>query len=222
MSRSARSGARILSADGLENRILERFPDVLKEADHRFRMERYLLKENWSAATRAAGFAGREYATLVKARMGLYRGKKAAEKAFAEVPASLRKDASYIFSRALDLRRNKQYVEAAKVLSEAPRDAEVPRGWGRMVGRASPDHPRASGQERSEGRLRGGEPARRRVARAADRGGIPFRLDRAAFPERSRIRIAPFRHHRPNRFDADFEIAGRLLAGSGGRGRRAA
>ena len=111
-------------ADGLENRILERFPGVLKEADHRFRMERYLLKENWSGATRAAGFAGREYATLVRARMGLYRGKKAAEKAFAEVPASLRKDASYIFSRALDLRRNKQYVEAAKVLSEAPRDAE--------------------------------------------------------------------------------------------------
>ena len=111
--------------DGLEIRILDRFAGVLKEADHRFRMERFLLKENWSAATRAAGFAGKEYGTLVKARMGIFRGKKAAEKAFAEVPAALRKDASYIFSRALYLRRDKQFLEAAKVLSQAPRDAEL-------------------------------------------------------------------------------------------------
>ena len=60
--------------------------------------------------------------------MGIFRGKKAAEKAFAEVPAALRKDASYIFSRALYLRRNKQFLEAAKVLSEAPRDARIARG----------------------------------------------------------------------------------------------
>jgi soluble lytic murein transglycosylase len=110
--------------DGLETRILERFPGILKEADHRFRMERFLLKENWSAATRAASFAGKDYAALVKARMGLFRGRKIAEKAFADVPAALRKDASYIFSRALYLRRNKEFLEAAKVLADAPRDAE--------------------------------------------------------------------------------------------------
>ncbi|KAB0265846.1 lytic transglycosylase domain-containing protein [Microvirga brassicacearum] len=111
--------------DGLESRILDRFPGVLKEADHRFRMERYLLKENWSAATRAAGFAGKDYTTLVKARMGLYRGKKNAEKAFAAVPAALRKDSSYIFSRALYLRRSNQFLEAAAVMAEAPRDPEL-------------------------------------------------------------------------------------------------
>ncbi|WP_210485873.1 lytic transglycosylase domain-containing protein [Microvirga antarctica] len=110
--------------EGLETRLIERFGGVLTESDHRFRMERFLLKENWSAATRAAGYAGKDYGSLVKARMGLFRGKKNAEKAFADVPAALRKDASYLFSRALYLRRDNQLLAAAKVLAEAPRDHE--------------------------------------------------------------------------------------------------
>ncbi len=107
-----------------EGRILDRFPGVLSEADHRFRMERHLLKENWGAATRAAGHAGKDYATLVKARMGIFQGKKKAEKAFASVPASLRNDASYLFSRALYLRRSNKLAEAAAVIRQAPRDHE--------------------------------------------------------------------------------------------------
>jgi len=107
-----------------EGRILDRFPGVLSEADHRYRMERHLLKENWSAATRAAGHAGKEFATLVKARMGVFQGKKKAEKAFAAVPASLRNDASYLFSRALYLRRSNKLAEAAAVIRQAPRDHE--------------------------------------------------------------------------------------------------
>ncbi|MCB5176121.1 lytic transglycosylase domain-containing protein [Microvirga lenta] len=109
----------------LERRILDRFPGVLSQADHRFRMERFLLKENWGAATRAAGHAGNDYATLVKARMGIFQGKKKAEKAFAAVPAALRKDPSYLFSRALFLRRSNKLVEAAAVIQAAPRDHEL-------------------------------------------------------------------------------------------------
>lgn len=107
-----------------ESRILDRFGTTLTEADHRFRMERLLLKENWGAAQRAAGYAGKDYPTLVKARMGIYQGKKKAEKAFAAVPAALRTDASYIFSRALYLRRSNKLVEAAEIMAKAPRDHE--------------------------------------------------------------------------------------------------
>jgi len=107
-----------------ESRILDRFPGVLTQADHRFRMERFLLKENWGAATRAAERAGKDYLTLVKARMGLFQGKKKAEKAFAAVPAALRKDPSYLFSRALYLRRSNNFAEAAAVIQQAPRDHE--------------------------------------------------------------------------------------------------
>ncbi len=109
----------------VEDKILERFPDVLTQADHRFRMERLLLKENWGGATRAAEFAGKDYDTLVKARLGVYQGTKKAEKAFAAVPASLRSDPSYLFSRALYLRRNGKIEDAARIMAQAPQDPEL-------------------------------------------------------------------------------------------------
>jgi soluble lytic murein transglycosylase len=106
----------------LESRVLEEFPGVLGQADHRFRMERLLFRESWGAALRAAERAGKDYATLVKARIGLFQGGKKAEKAFGAVPAHLRSDSSYIFSRALYLRRRNQLAEAAQVMAQAPRD----------------------------------------------------------------------------------------------------
>jgi soluble lytic murein transglycosylase len=109
----------------MERRILDRFPGLLTQADHRFRMERLLLKENWGGAQRAAGLAGKEYELLVKARLGIYQGKKKAEKAFAAVPAALKKDPSYLFSRALYLRRSNQLAEAADIIVQAPRDPEL-------------------------------------------------------------------------------------------------
>lgn len=109
----------------LENRIREQFPGVLTQADHRFRMERLLFKKSWSAAMRAAEFAGSDHATLVKARMAAVQGGKKAEKALEAVPAALRRDSSYIFSRALFLRRKNKLIEAAKIMAEAPRDPEL-------------------------------------------------------------------------------------------------
>ncbi len=109
----------------LERRILDRFPGVLTQADHRFRMERLLLKENWGGAQRAAGHAGKDHGLLVKARMAVFQGKKKAEKAFSAVPTSLRGDPSYLFSRALLLRRSNKLAEAASIIMQAPRDPEL-------------------------------------------------------------------------------------------------
>jgi soluble lytic murein transglycosylase len=108
-----------------EERIREEFPTALSLADHRFRMERFLFRESWGAALRAAGYAGKDYATLVKARMGAFEGKKKAEKTFAAVPAALRSDSSYIFSRALFLRRQGKLIDAAQLMAKAPRDPNV-------------------------------------------------------------------------------------------------
>jgi soluble lytic murein transglycosylase len=112
-------------SSNLEGRIRDRFPGVLTQADHRFRMERLLLKESWGNAMRAADYAGKDYALLAKARMGVFQGKKKADKAFAAVPASLRGDPSYLFSRALFLRRSNKLAEAADIIMQAPRDAEL-------------------------------------------------------------------------------------------------
>ncbi|MET0743529.1 MAG: lytic transglycosylase domain-containing protein [Microvirga sp.] len=109
----------------VEDRILDRFPGVMTVADHRFRMERLLHKEVWGGAARAAEFAGKSYDTLVKARLGLYQGTKKAEKAFAAVPAALRTDPSYLFSRALYLRRSGKIEDAARIMAQAPQDPEL-------------------------------------------------------------------------------------------------
>ena len=96
--------------------ILDRFPDVLTQADHRFRMERLLLQGELGRRQRAAGYAGKDYATLVQGAAGLFQGKKSAEKAFAAVPASLRERSRAICSHApCYLRRERAIpVEAAR------------------------------------------------------------------------------------------------------------
>jgi soluble lytic murein transglycosylase len=109
----------------LEARLLDEFPNVLQEADHRFRMERLLMKQSWGPALRAAARAGETYTSLVKARMAAFQGGKKAEKAFGAVPAGLRSDPSYLFTRALYLRRKNKLADAAQVLLQAPRDPNL-------------------------------------------------------------------------------------------------
>ncbi|MDQ4135783.1 MAG: lytic transglycosylase domain-containing protein, partial [Pseudomonadota bacterium] len=108
-----------------EKRILEAFPGVLTQSDHRYRMERFLFKENWEAALRAAERAGKDYVTLVKARQAVVRKAGNAAKALDAVPPSLREDTSYIFSRAQHLRRQDKAEEAAKLIAGVTRDAAV-------------------------------------------------------------------------------------------------
>jgi soluble lytic murein transglycosylase len=108
-----------------EQRILTEFGAVLNQADHRFRMERFLFKENWEAAKRAADYAGKDYAALVKARVAVNARASNAQKMLDAVPAALRTDTSYIFSRAQYLRRNEKAAEAAKLIADVTRDPDV-------------------------------------------------------------------------------------------------
>src|SRR4051794_21428254 len=48
----------------LEARILGLFPGVLTQVDHRDRMERFLFREDWASALKAAGYAGNDYVLL--------------------------------------------------------------------------------------------------------------------------------------------------------------
>jgi soluble lytic murein transglycosylase len=108
-----------------EAKILEKFPTALTQADHRFRMERLLFKENWEAARRAAGYAGKDYAALVKARIAVNGSEKKAAALLEAVPPSLRSDTSYAFSRAQFLRRNNKPLEAAKAMTDVTRDPAI-------------------------------------------------------------------------------------------------
>ena len=110
-----------------EAKILEKFPNVLTAADHRFRMERQLLKENWGTAQRAAARAGAGagYEALVKARIAASDNAKKTAALLDAVPAALKADTSYAFSRAQWLRRNDKPLEAAKAMAEVTRDPAV-------------------------------------------------------------------------------------------------
>ncbi len=109
----------------LEAKVQDAFPDLLTRIDHRYRMERALLREDWDTAGRAAGYAGGGYASLVRARRAVEDKSSGAASALAAVPPSLRSDASYIFSRAQFFRRADKAAEAAAVLATAPTNADV-------------------------------------------------------------------------------------------------
>ena len=109
----------------LETRIQAEFPDVLGPADHRFRMERALFKENWDGARRAAELAGRGYDAIVRLRVAVDAKSPAAAKLIDAVPPALRSDTSVLFARAQLLRRAEKAEEAAKVVAEVPRDPDL-------------------------------------------------------------------------------------------------
>jgi soluble lytic murein transglycosylase len=109
----------------LEAKVLDAFPDALTRVDHRYRMERALLKDDWESAGRAAGYAGGAYASLVRARRAVEDKSSGAASALAAVPPSLRSDASYIFSRAQYFRRADKPEAAAAVLATAPSNPDV-------------------------------------------------------------------------------------------------
>ncbi|GJD91067.1 Membrane-bound lytic murein transglycosylase F [Methylobacterium hispanicum] len=109
----------------LEAKVMDAFPGVLTRIDHRYRMERALLKEDWDSAGRAAAYAGGSYASLVRARRAVEDKSSGAAAALAAVPPSLRNDASYILSRAQWFRRADKAAEAAAVLATAPANPDV-------------------------------------------------------------------------------------------------
>ncbi len=108
-----------------EAKILDLFPGVLAQVDHRDRMERFLFKENWASALRAAGYASKDYVLLAKARQAVGEEAGNAQKALDAVPPSLRYETSYLFAKAQVLRRKDKAEEAAKVVADVSRDPAI-------------------------------------------------------------------------------------------------
>ncbi|MDB5592712.1 lytic transglycosylase domain-containing protein [Enterovirga sp.] len=109
----------------LELRILDAFKDTLTTADHRARMARFLGRENWDGGRRAASYAGDGHDAVVKARAAVEQRARNAAKLLEAVPPTLKDDVSAMFARVQLLRRSEKAEEAAKLLSELPRDPAV-------------------------------------------------------------------------------------------------
>ena len=105
-----------------ERGILREFSAQLSPADHKFRADRMLYKENVGAGLRLAALAGGDVVKLAQARAAVVN-EAAPDAAFAAVPAALKADPGLTFSRIQHLRRAERLDEAARLMIAAPRDA---------------------------------------------------------------------------------------------------
>lgn len=109
--------------EALEKIVLAEFGDVLARDDHRLRTERYLFKENASAALRNAARVSPDYVTLAKVRLASAKSRQPIAPALiAGVPAALKGDVSFAFLQAQQARRADKLADAAKALASVPRD----------------------------------------------------------------------------------------------------
>ncbi|MCV6601262.1 MAG: lytic transglycosylase domain-containing protein [Cohaesibacter sp.] len=105
----------------LEKRILSNLGSVLTRADHKARADYLLYRERANGAVRLKRYLTKGQAALVDARIAVIRRSKTAKSKLNAVPASLRKDPGYIFSKIQYLRRTGQENAAANLMLKAPR-----------------------------------------------------------------------------------------------------
>lgn len=105
----------------IEAKIKADFGSYLTKADHKYRADRLLYKEQTAAAFRTAALVGPEETALAKARAAVI-AEAASDKLLAAVPASLRSDPGFMFAQIQKLRRAEKIHEAVDIMLAAPRD----------------------------------------------------------------------------------------------------
>jgi soluble lytic murein transglycosylase len=112
-----------------ERKILDLFPGVLSQGDHGDRIERFLTNEKWSAAIRVAGYAGKDFVLVAKARIAVAQKATDALRALEAVPPGLRSNKSYLLAKVQLLRRQDKADAAAQiVMADASESATLPDG----------------------------------------------------------------------------------------------
>ncbi len=102
-----------------EAAIIKEFGSFIPSGAHRFRMEKMLYEERIQSAERVAKLAGAE--ALCNAWAAVIRRKANAGALLDKVP-QVQQSAGYLFARAQYLRRQNDFVAAAKVMAKAPSD----------------------------------------------------------------------------------------------------
>ncbi len=107
----------------LEQEIIGLHGKYLTNADHKARSDRLFYLEKFEAAQRSAERAGKDVAALSRGRNAALQRSANANALLNAVPASLHKDASYLYARAYLRRRADDAKGAATLLLQAPRIA---------------------------------------------------------------------------------------------------
>ena len=152
LARAARAAGRVDEAAALvravwrdddldgwtEAALLGEFAPLLEGADHRRRAERLLYEEKPAAALRAAALAGSDTLALARVWAGAV-GRPLTDAAWAALPAAMRADPDFLYTRVQALRRADRALEAALLLKTAPKAPVIDgdRWWDerRMIAR---------------------------------------------------------------------------------------
>ncbi|MGH6819469.1 MAG: transglycosylase SLT domain-containing protein, partial [Methylocella sp.] len=105
----------------LEAKVKTDFNTYLNRADHKFRADRLLYKEQIAAAFRAAALAGPDVLALARARAAVINEGRS-DKLLAAVPVALRTDPGFLFAQIHKLRHADKIRAAADIMVAAPRD----------------------------------------------------------------------------------------------------
>jgi soluble lytic murein transglycosylase len=105
----------------LEAKVKTDFNAYLDRADHKFRADRLLYKEQIAGAFRAATLAGPDVLALAKARAAVIN-EGPSDKLLAAVPLALRTDPGFLFAQIHKLRHAGKIRAAADIMLAAPRD----------------------------------------------------------------------------------------------------
>lgn len=105
----------------LEAKVKSDFGTYLDKADHKYRADRLLYKEQTAAAFRAATLAGSDVLALAKARAAVI-AEAPSDKLLAKVPPALRTDPGFQFAQIHKLRHAEKIRAAADLMLAAPRD----------------------------------------------------------------------------------------------------
>jgi len=105
----------------LEAKVKTDFNTYLNRADHKFRADRLLYKEQIAAAFRAAALGGPDVLALAKARAAVIN-EGPSDKLLAAVPLALRTDPGFLFAQIHKLRHANKIRAAADLMLAAPRD----------------------------------------------------------------------------------------------------
>jgi soluble lytic murein transglycosylase len=107
----------------LEQEIVGQQGTLLTNADHKARADRLFYLEKFEAAQRNAERAGKDVAALSRARNAALQRSGNAKTLLSAVPASLHKDATYLYAQAYLKRRGDDPKGAAELMLQAPRIA---------------------------------------------------------------------------------------------------
>jgi soluble lytic murein transglycosylase len=112
-----------------EKTVLQRYHQLLREADHWARLDRLLWDGETEAARRMMPHVDADHRALAEARIRLAELEPGVERLIAKLPGNLLNDPGLMYERLRWRIRKERYDEALPLLEHAPRDLVRPVAW---------------------------------------------------------------------------------------------